>query len=371
MSFTELSASDPSDRTGPSRKAGPLSGASLEDWSSSSSGLGQFSVASTDSEREAAIDELDRCQTHESFDDPLASLHSLPFGNPGGQSHLPQLSLAEKAPAKRTMEREEARTVAVRPLEAAGLWERGTVGAEGEAAFAEWGRQGVDQKAETSEILLDSEGDDQDLGPITTDEFTKTNLLRSMSPPPSEPATAEEEAVDRSGGQFEEERSDLKEKTVSDDHTDRITERRQKPAKGEVDRRRFYDPGETQATKLRNQRTRQRLALEHERARIEAEDERERRERRRDAARRIEPELRRLAAVSEERQRKAGRGSQTDEKTVGHLRKIMRKVERTEVMLYRNDRAIILTEAQNRKRKEEQEMARQADLRRSQRRRCA
>jgi hypothetical protein len=128
----------------------------------------------------------------------------------------------------------------------------------------------------------------------------------------------------------------------------------------------FYDPGETVSTKLRNQRTRQKLALAHERAKVEAEDEREREERRLAAGRRIEPELRRLAAVSEERQQKAFRTNpaSNDPASVRQLRQILKNVEVTEVMLRRNDRSMILTDVQNKRRKEEMERAKEAEARR-------
>jgi hypothetical protein len=88
--------------------------------------------------------------------------------------------------------------------------------------------------------------------------------------------------------------------------------------------------------KLRNQRTRQKLALAHERAKVEAEDDRER------------EELRRFAAVFEERRRKALRTNRAsnDPASVQRLRQILKKVDETEV---------ILTDVQNKKRKEEKE----------------
>jgi hypothetical protein len=139
-------------------------------------------------------------------------------------------------------------------------------------------------------------------------------------------------------------------------------------SKSELDRRRFYDTRETHAAKLRNQRTRQRMALEHERRRVETEEESARKDRRRAAGRRIEPELKRLAAVSEERRRLAGRGVHAEKKTVEDLRRIMRNVEGAEAMLRRNERAMAVEDIRNRERKEEIEMERQAELQRLQRR---
>jgi hypothetical protein len=108
----------------------------------------------------------------------------------------------------------------------------------------------------------------------------------------------------------------------------------------------------------------------HERERIEAEGEREREERRKRAGKRIEPELRRLAAVSEERQQKALKLSpgSNDPESVRQLREILKTVETTEVMLRRNDRSMILTDVKNRKRKERQEKEKEAEARRLQRR---
>jgi hypothetical protein len=201
-----------------------------------------------------------------------------------------------------------------------------------------------DQKVDSSESD-DSEADDQPIMPL----IIQTDRLKSTSP--------EHKRV-----LFKEEHPELKK--VEDDPPVEKPKRRCEPAKKEADRWQLCDPGETHATRLRNQRARQRLALEHERARIEAEEESDRKERRRNAGRRIEPELRRLAAASKERQQKVGRGVEGDDKAV-ELRRIMKNVKKTEEIVCRNDRAIIMMEVQNIKRKE---AAKQAEARRSQRR---
>lgn len=134
----------------------------------------------------------------------------------------------------------------------------------------------------------------------------------------------------------------------------------------------FYDPTETVSTKLRNQRIRQKLALNRERSRIEEEEERERENRRKLTGKRIEPELRRLAAISEERQESAFKVAArvNNEASVRELKERMKKVEEEEVILRRNDRKLIMADVDNKRRKEQKENEKRVESERMDRARC-
>jgi hypothetical protein len=89
---------------------------------------------------------------------------------------------------------------------------------------------------------------------------------------------------------------------------------------------------------------------------IEAEKEREREERVTVAGKKDEPEVRRLKEISEERQRQALKvgARANDGHTVKQLQKILREVADKEVLLRRTDSSLILSDVQNKRRKEEQ-----------------
>ena len=132
----------------------------------------------------------------------------------------------------------------------------------------------------------------------------------------------------------------------------------------EKERKMFYDPAETKASKLRNQTIRQKFAVIHEKKRMEEEEEYERRMKEREVGRRINPELRRLAKISEERQKKSQKqlGRFNDPKAVESLERAVKNVEGTEVMLRRNDRSMILRDCQNKRRKESLAEAKRVEI---------
>jgi hypothetical protein len=142
--------------------------------------------------------------------------------------------------------------------------------------------------------------------------------------------------------------------------------------KSNGEQRLFFDPPETASSKLRNQTIRQKLAIVNERMRIEEEEEHERESHRRAAGRRVEPELRRLAAVSRERQKHGGRGRRAEnDESVKELRTRLQKVEAADVMLRRNDRSMILADVGNKHRKEERAMRSKAETEKLEKRRVA
>ena len=134
--------------------------------------------------------------------------------------------------------------------------------------------------------------------------------------------------------------------------------------KNEKERRMFYDPAETQASKLRNQRIRQKLALKHEQERLLEEAEVERLQRQHDVYLQLEPELRRLAQISKERQGKAKKfvGRANHPKSVESIQNALKKVDETEVLLRRNDRSLILKDVMNKRTKERREKQKSDEL---------
>lgn len=124
--------------------------------------------------------------------------------------------------------------------------------------------------------------------------------------------------------------------------------------KEEKAKKMFYEPAETQATRLRNQRIKQKLAIKHEQERILDEAENDRIRRQQQAALQIEPELLRLEQISKERQNKERRftGRGNNKKTVESIKNAINNAKNEEVLLRRNDRSLILQDVQNKINKE-------------------
>ncbi|OHT17078.1 hypothetical protein TRFO_41309 [Tritrichomonas foetus] len=133
----------------------------------------------------------------------------------------------------------------------------------------------------------------------------------------------------------------------------------------EREKKMFYDPAETQASKLRNQRIRQKLALKHEQERILEEAEVDRLRREQEVYLQIEPELRRLAKISKERQGSSKKftGRANNPKSVESLQNALKKVEETEVLIRRSDRSLILKDVMNKRVKDNRERQKQDETR--------
>ena len=151
---------------------------------------------------------------------------------------------------------------------------------------------------------------------------------------------------------------------LDDQKSPRKTRTKKEEEQKEKERKMFYDPAETKASKLRNQVIRQKFAVLHERKRMEEEEEYERKMKEREVGKRINPELRRLAKISEERQQKNHKfsGRFNDPKAVESLERAVKNVQGTEVMLRRNDRSMILRDCQNKRRKESLAEAKRVEI---------
>lgn len=141
----------------------------------------------------------------------------------------------------------------------------------------------------------------------------------------------------------------------------------------EKEKRMFYDPYETYASKLRNQRIRQKLALQHEREKIAQEEEQERLERQQMVAKQLRPELKKIADEDSKKQKKEKKipGRFNDPESVRKIRDAVKKAENTDVLLRRNDRDLILVDIQNKRRHKEQTDTRMEENRKLDARRIA
>ena len=130
-----------------------------------------------------------------------------------------------------------------------------------------------------------------------------------------------------------------------------------KPAKeekkiSEKDRKCFYDPAETKASKLRNQMVRQKIIQQAEADRIKQEEEDERRRRGEAAARRIQPDLLKMKKESEGKKKDiAERKKQMEEESKQNseqVRRMLKKVEKEKSLINRATKDINRREAENR-----------------------
>ena len=119
----------------------------------------------------------------------------------------------------------------------------------------------------------------------------------------------------------------------------------------EKDRRRFFDPAETKATKLRNQMVRQKIIQQAEADRLKREEDDERRMREEAAAKRIRPDLIKMKKESEvhvkslkERRREA---DEENRKKSAEVRKMLKRVEKESTLYSRESKELSRQEARN------------------------
>ena len=143
--------------------------------------------------------------------------------------------------------------------------------------------------------------------------------------------------------------------------------------KEEKSKKMFFEPAETQASRLRNQRIKQKLAIKHEQERILDEAENERIRRQQQVALQLEPELLRLEQISKERQgkKKKIQGRSNDSKAVESIQNALENVKNTEVLLRRSDRSLILKDVNNKKLKERREKEKMDEYRMLEKRKTA
>ena len=129
-----------------------------------------------------------------------------------------------------------------------------------------------------------------------------------------------------------------------------------KPAKeekkiSEKDRKCFYDPAETKASKLRNQMVRQKIIQQAEADRIKQEEEDERRRRGEAAARRIQPDLLKMKKESEGKKKDIAQRrkemEQQNKENSEKVRKMLKKVEKKSTLINRATKDINRREAAN------------------------